>query len=100
MGLDWGYTGSYSPDGKQFTFNRHIRRVSCGGRQHYRGSYMADLWVEDVSTKKFRKLIADEVQGPNNYWPMYAANNEIYFVSDRTGNEKAIKPGSPEVMKT
>src|ERR1022692_298193 len=96
MGLDWGYTGSYSPDGKHFAFNRH---PAVWWRQHYRGSYMADLWVMDVADKKFHKLI-DDVQGPNSYWPMYAGNNDIYFVSDRTANEKAIRTGSPAVMKT
>src|ERR1051326_1300805 len=45
---DWGYWGSYSPDGKKFAFNRHPASWS---RKHYRGSYSADLWVADVEQR-------------------------------------------------
>jgi len=97
MNLDWGYYGSYSPDGKMFAFNRH---PSVWWRQHYRGSYSADLWVEDVAAKTFHKLLPEEQQGPNSFWPMFGANHEIFFVTDRTANEKGIKFGGPEVMKS
>ena len=36
--------GSYSPDGKSLVFNRH---PSTWSRQHYRGSYAADLWIAE-----------------------------------------------------
>ena len=97
MNLDWGYDGAYSPDGKLFAFNRH---PSVWWRQHYRGSYSADLWVEDVAAKTFHKLLPEEQQGPNSFWPMFGANREIFFVTDRTANEKGIKFGGPEVMKS
>src|SRR5205085_5610674 len=51
---DWGYWGSYSPDGKRLAFNRHPMVWS---RKHYRGSYAADLWVLDVDGRNFRKLL-------------------------------------------
>jgi len=38
--VDWGYYGTYSPDGRQLVFNRH---PSTWTRRHYRGSYAADL---------------------------------------------------------
>src|SRR5947209_13473631 len=38
---DWGYWGSYSPDGKQFAFNR---TPIVWWRKHHRGSYAAALW--------------------------------------------------------
>ena len=93
---DWGFWGSYSPDGKKLAFTRH---PSVWSRKHYRGAYAADLWVMDVATKTFNKLGDPDYKG-NYLWPMYAANGEIYFVADRIANEKGIKYGGPEVMKS
>lgn len=93
---DWGFWGSYSPDGKRFAFNRHPMVWS---RKHYRGSYCADLWVMDVDKHTYKKVLDDKLADdmkPNNFWPMYA-NGEIYFVSDRDVMGKA---GSPEVLKS
>lgn len=93
---DWGYWGSYSPDGRRFAFNRH---PMVWWRKHYRGSYSADLWVMDVQNRTSRKLLDETLpddQKPNNFWPMYG-NGEIYFVSDR---EVMGKAGSPEVYKS
>ena len=36
----------------------------------------------------------------NSLWPMYGADGDIYFVADSTANEKTIKYGGPEVMKS
>ncbi|HEY1861458.1 MAG TPA: S41 family peptidase, partial [Gemmataceae bacterium] len=91
---DWGYWGSFSPDGRKFAFNRHPMVWS---RKHYRGSYAADLWVLDVENRTSKKLVdADlsDAEKPNNFWPMYG-HNYIYFVSDR---EVPGKAGSPRVM--
>jgi len=91
---DWGFWGSFSPDGKKFAFNRHPMSWS---RKHYRGSYAADLWVMDGATRTYRKLVdatLPDEQKPNNFWPMYG-NGEIYFVSDRDVTAKA---GSKEVL--
>ncbi|HEV2689368.1 MAG TPA: S41 family peptidase [Bryobacteraceae bacterium] len=93
---DWGYTGSYSPDGAKLAFMRH---PSVWSRKHYRGSYAADLWVEDIATKKFTRLGDPDYHG-NYLWPMFGRNGEIYFVSDRMPNEKSLKWGGPEVMKS
>jgi tricorn protease len=93
---DWGYWGSYSPDGKKFAFNRH---PMVWWRKHYRGSYSADLWVMDVAGKTFKKLLDENTpdeQKPNNFWPMYG-NGEIYFVSDR---DVVSKPATKEVMQS
>jgi tricorn protease len=93
---DWGFSGSYSPDGKRLAFNRH---PMVWWRKHYRGSYAADLWVLDLESMKFRKLLDDNLpdeQKPNNFWPMYG-NGAIYFVSDR---EVMAKSGAPEVRKS
>ncbi|HTS31063.1 MAG TPA: S41 family peptidase [Bryobacteraceae bacterium] len=93
---DWGAYASYSPDGKKLAFTRH---PSVWSRKHYRGAYAADLWVEELATRKFTRLGDEDYKG-NMFWPMYAQNGEIYFVSNELPNEKTIKPGSPDVMKS
>ncbi len=93
---DWGSGGSFSPDGARLAFTRHPATWS---RQHYRGSYAADLWVMDIATRKSRHIGDGEYKG-NYLWPMYGRSGEIYFVADRLPNEKNIKFGGPEVMKS
>ena len=93
---DWGFSGSFSSDGAKLAFVRH---PSVWSRQHYRGSYAADLWVMDVANKKFTKLGDPDYHG-NHLWPMYASNGEIYFVADRIPSEKSAKWGGPELMKS
>ncbi len=95
LNTDWGAYASYSPDGARLAFQRH---PSVWSRKHYRGSYAADLWVEELATKKFTKL-GDEAYHGNMLWPMYGTGGEIYFVSNELPNEP-VKPGSPEVMKS
>src|SRR5579872_4762657 len=96
ISTDWGYTGSYSPDGSKFAFSRH---PSVWSRKHYRGSYAADLWVMDVASKKFTRLSDPDYKG-NYLWPMYGRNGDIYFVSDEMSNEKSVKWGSPEIYQS
>lgn len=93
--VDWGYWGNYSPDGKSLVFNRH---PSTWSRRHYRGSYAADLWVADLTANSYTKLLADERY--NRYWPMWGADDAIYFVADPLPNDKNVKPGSPDVRKS
>lgn len=96
LDADWGYWGGYSADGSKFVFNRHS---PTWWRKHYRGSYAADLWVEDVRAKTFKKILDEDVPDEtkaNNTWPLYG-NGDIYFVSDR---EVTAKAGSREVMKS
>ncbi len=93
--MDWGYWGAYSPDGKQFVFNRH---PSVWSRKHYRGSYAADVWVGDLAQKSYRKLLGDERY--NRYWPMWGPKDEIYYVADPLPNDRSVKPGSPEVRRS
>ncbi len=94
---DWGASGSYSPDGKKMAFMRH---PSVWSRKHYRGAYAADLWVMDVAGRTYTKVSGQDDYKGNWLWPMYGNSGEIYFVSDRTPNEKNIKFGGPEAMKS
>ena len=89
---DWGWSGGFSPDGKSLVFNRH---PSTWSRRHYRGSYAADLWITNLTDKSYTKLLADEKY--NRYWPMWGADDAIYYVADPLPNEKSVKPGSPDV---
>jgi tricorn protease len=93
--VDRGYYGSYSPDGASLVFNRH---PGSWTRQHYRGSAAADLWIMNTGEKSFRPLLGDERY--SRFWPMWAADNAIYFVADPLPNDKNVKPGSPDVRKS
>ncbi len=79
LGAGMGRDGTFSPDGKRFTFNRKSFRT---WRKHYRGSWNADVWVMDMEKKSFRRLTNFEGQ---DAWPLWAATGEIYFASDRDG---------------
>ena len=93
--VDWGYWGHYSPDGKSLVFNRH---PSSWSRKHYRGSSSADLWVADLAGKTYRQLLPEPRY--NRYWPMWGADDSIYFVADPLPNDASVKPGSPEVRRS
>ena len=93
--VDWGFSGSYSPDGKSLAFNRH---PAVWSRQHYRGSYAADLWIANLANGTYTKLLGDERY--NRYWPMWGADDAIYFVADPVPNDKTVKAGSFEVRKS
>jgi tricorn protease len=94
---DWGASGSYSPDGRKLAFMRH---PSVWSRKHYRGAYAADLWVLDTAAKTYTQISGKDDYKGNWLWPMYGADGFIYFVSDRVANEKNIKFGGPDVMKS
>ena len=93
--VDWGYYGDYSPDGRSLVFNRH---PSSWSRKHYRGSYAADLWIANIADKTYTKLLGEERY--NRYWPMWGADDAIYFVADPLPNDKTVAPGSAEVRKS
>jgi tricorn protease len=93
--VDWGYYGSYSPDGRSLAFNRH---PSTWTRQHYRGSFAADLWIANLGAKTYTKLMPDERY--NRYWPMWGNDNAIYFVADPLPGDRSIVPGSADVRKS
>jgi len=93
---DWGSSGSYSPDGAKLAFTRH---PSVWSRKHYRGSYAADLWVEEIATKRFTKLADPDYHG-NYLWPMYSTGGFIYFVSDAMPNENSVKWGSAQIFQS
>src|SRR4029453_9780879 len=64
----------------------------------HRGSYAADLWIGGPAGKTYTKLLGDERY--NRYWPMWGADDAIYFVADPLPNDKNVKPGSAEVRRS
>jgi tricorn protease len=52
--------------------------------------------VASLADKTYRSLLADERY--NRYWPMWGADDAIYYVADPLPNDQKVKPGSPEVM--
>jgi tricorn protease len=93
--VDWGFWGTFSPDGKSLVFNRH---PAVWTRQHYRGSFAADLWIADLTAKTYKQLLPDERY--NRYWPMWGADGSIYYVADPLPTDKSVAPGSPDVRKS
>ena len=59
--VDWGYWASFSPDGKSIVFNRH---PAVWSRQHYRGSFAADLWIGELADKTYTKLLGRRALQP------------------------------------
>jgi tricorn protease len=78
-GPDMGNAASYSPDGNRIAYNP---KGQVYWRKYYRGAYATDVWIEDVSTKKFSQLT--DFDGLDS-WPMWSRDGNIYFVSDRDG---------------
>jgi tricorn protease len=79
-GPDMGSAASFSPDGKRIAYNP---KGQVYWRKYYRGAYATDVWIEDISAKKFTQLT--DFDGLDS-WPMWSRDGDIYFVSDRDGN--------------
>ena len=78
-GPDMGSSASFSPDGKRIAYNP---KGQVYWRKYYRGAYQTDVWIEDISAKKFTQLT--DFDGLDS-WPMWSRDGDIYFVSDRDG---------------
>jgi tricorn protease len=78
-GPDMGNQASFAPDGKHIAYNP---KGQVYWRKYYRGAYQTDVWIEDISAKKFTQLT--DFDGLDS-WPMWSSDGNIYFVSDRDG---------------
>jgi len=77
---DYGRNGSLSPDGKRLLFTRE---GVAWWRKGYRGSQASQIWLHEIGTKKFQKLV-DEPTGAR--FPLWAPDgNRFYYVSGRSG---------------
>src|SRR5437660_5942487 len=78
-GPDMGSSASFSPDGKRIAYKP---KGQVYWRKYYRGAYQTDVWIEDISAKKFTQLT--DFDGLDS-WRMWSHDGDISFVSDRDG---------------
>jgi tricorn protease len=71
---------SFSPDDSKIAYNRVFREFRTW--KHYRGGMADDVWIHDFKTGKTENLTNNPAQ---DICPMWAADNRIYFLSDRDG---------------
>ena len=86
MDMDFARAGMIRQDGRMVVFTRENKSET---RLGYRGNNSADLYVQDTGTKKITQLtdvdlskFREHVQDGH---PMWGADGNIYFVSERTG---------------
>ena len=96
LSTDWGAWASFSPDGSKMAFSRH---PGVWSRQHYRGSYAVDLWIEELASKKFTQDCATPTTKAIISGPCTARWRNL-FRRRRLPSEKNVKFGGPEVMKS
>ena len=75
--LPRGGFGSFSPDGKQFVYNRVFREFRTWKR--YRGGQADDVWLHDFGTKTTTNLTNNPAQDIIPMWK----GSKVYFASDR-----------------
>jgi tricorn protease len=70
---------SLSPDDSKMAYNRIFREFRTW--KDYRGGMADDIWIYDFKTGKIEDITNNPAQ---DIIPMWAPNNRIYFLSDRT----------------
>jgi tricorn protease len=75
--LPRGGFGSFSPDGRQFVYNRVFREFRTWKR--YRGGQADDVWLHDFTTKTTTNLTNNPAQDIIPMWK----GSKVYFASDR-----------------
>jgi len=74
-----------SPDGKWVAFVRGSCRIS---REEYDGPADREIWLFDTETEEYIQLTDNTT---NDYLPRWDAENNLYFVSARTGRYNLYK---------
>ncbi len=84
--MDQSRDVAFSPDGSQVVFNR--RGVSTT-RKGYRGNASTDLFIQNVASGEITQLtdldIEDFRDHVHDAVPMWGADDQVYFVSERSG---------------
>jgi tricorn protease len=75
--LPRGGFGTFSPDGRQFVYNRVFREFRTWKR--YRGGQADDVWLHDFTTKTTANLTNNPAQDIIPMWK----GSKVYFASDR-----------------
>jgi tricorn protease len=71
---------SFSPDDTKMAYNRIFREFRTWKR--YQGGMADDVWIIDLKTGALENITDHPAQ---DIIPMWAPNNKIYFLSERTG---------------
>lgn len=71
---------SFSPDDTKMAYNRVFREFRTWKR--YQGGMADDIWIFDFKTGALENITNHPAQ---DIIPMWAPNNRIYFLSERTG---------------
>jgi len=71
---------SFSPDDSRIAYNRIFREFRTW--KNYRGGMADDIWIYDLKSGALENITQNDAQ---DIFPMWAPNNRIYFVSERTG---------------
>ncbi len=84
--MDRAGDGMIRQDGSAVAFTRGAFRFT---RKGYRGNNSEDVWVQDLSTKAIRLLTDTDRRAVKGHVhdvnPMWGADGQIYFVSERDG---------------
>ncbi|WP_221030699.1 S41 family peptidase [Actomonas aquatica] len=70
---------TFSPDDSKIAYNRIFREFRTW--KHYRGGMADDVWILDLKSGELENLTNDPAQ---DIFPMWASDNHVYFVSERT----------------
>jgi tricorn protease len=86
MPMDFGRAGMIKQDGSMVVFTRENKSET---RKGYRGNNSADIYVQDLRTKKITQLTDTDLSKFREHvqdgHPMWGADGQIYFVSERSG---------------
>jgi len=86
MDMDFARAGMIRQDNGMVAFNRNGMSDT---RKGYRGNNSADIWVQDLKTKKITQLTDTDLSKFREHvqdgHPMWGADGMIYFVSERSG---------------
>jgi tricorn protease len=86
MGMDFARAGMIKQDNSLVVFTRENKPET---RKGYRGNNSADIYVQDLRTKKITQLTDPDLSKFREHvqdgHPMWGADGMIYFVSERSG---------------
>ncbi len=78
---DYGQNGSLSPDGKRLLFTRE---GTAWWRKGYRGSQASQVWLYQIDSKKFQKLLDEPTEAR---YPLWAPDGKgFYYVGGQSGS--------------